>query len=54
MRRLHYLLRLGGELFAFAREHKAYWMVPLGLILALVLLLAVTSQGAAPFVYTLF
>ena len=54
MQRLRYLRRLAGEFLAFAREHKAYWIVPLGLILALVLLLVVTSQGAAPFVYTLF
>lgn len=54
MRRLRYLGRLFGELFAFAREHKAYWIVPTVLILVLVLLLVVTSQGAAPFIYTVF
>lgn len=54
MRRLRYLGRLAGELFAFAREHKAYWIVPMALLLALVLLLVVTTQGAAPFLYTLF
>lgn len=54
MQRLRYLLRLAGEFLAFAREHKVYWIVPLGLVLALILLLVVTSQGAAPFVYTLF
>lgn len=50
MRRLRYLRRLAGELDAFAREHKPYWIVPI----ALVLLLVVTTQGAAPFIYTLF
>ena len=54
MRRLRYLRRFLGELLAFAREHKAYWLVPMALILALVLLLVVTSQGAAPFIYTVF
>lgn len=54
MRRLLYLGRLFGELLAFAREHKAYWIVPTVLILILVLLLVVTSQGAAPFIYTVF
>ncbi len=54
MRRLRYLRRLAGEFLAFAREHKAYWIVPLALILALVVLLVVTTQGAAPFLYTLF
>jgi hypothetical protein len=54
MRRLRYLGRLFGELFAFAREHKAYWIVPMALLLALVVLLVVASQSAAPFIYTLF
>lgn len=54
MRRLRYLGRLLRELVAFARAHKAYWMVPLAVVLALVFLLVVTSQGAAPFLYTLF
>jgi len=54
MRRLRYLRRLLGELFAFAREHKAYWIVPMVLLLGLVVLLVVASQGAAPFIYTLF
>ena len=54
MRRLRYLGRFAGELLAFAREHKAYWIVPLAAILALVILLVVTTQGAAPFIYTLF
>ncbi len=54
MRRLRYIGRLSGELFAFAREHKVYWMLPMAVILVLVILLVVTSQGAAPFIYTLF
>jgi len=54
VRRLRYLRRLTGELLAFSREHKAYWIVPLAVILALVVLLVVTTQGAAPFLYTLF
>ena len=54
MRRFRYLLRLFGELFAFARAHKAYWIVPMAIVLALVFLLVMTSQGAAPFLYTLF
>ena len=54
MRHARYLFRLAGEVLAFAREHKVYWIVPMALILALVLLLVVTSQGAAPFLYTIF
>ncbi|HKV09139.1 MAG TPA: DUF5989 family protein [Thermoanaerobaculia bacterium] len=41
-------------MFQFARQNKVYWIVPFVLILALVILLVVTSQGAAPFIYTLF
>jgi len=54
VRYARYFLSLAGEVFAFAREHKAYWIVPVAVILALVLLLVVTSQGAAPFLYTIF
>jgi len=54
MRKLGYLGSLIGEFFQFARQHKVYWIVPLILILALVVVLVVTSQSAAPFIYTLF
>lgn len=42
------------EVFQFARENKVYWIVPFVLILGLVILLVVTSQASAPFIYTLF
>jgi hypothetical protein len=54
MRRLGYVGSLFGELVEFARQNKVYWIVPLVLILGLVVLLVVTSQAAAPFIYTLF
>lgn len=54
MRRFRYIGSLFGEIFQFARQNKVYWMVPFVLILALVIFLVVTSQGAAPFIYTLF
>jgi hypothetical protein len=54
MRRLRYLGRLSRELLAFARAHKAYWIIPMAIVLALVFLLVMASQGAAPFLYTLF
>jgi hypothetical protein len=54
MRRLGYIGSLLGEIFQFARQNKVYWIVPFVLILGLVILLVVTSQGAAPFIYTLF
>lgn len=54
MGKLGYVASFLGELFRFARQHKVYWIVPLILVLALVVLLVVTSQSAAPFIYTLF
>ncbi|HEX6865133.1 MAG TPA: DUF5989 family protein [Thermoanaerobaculia bacterium] len=54
MRRFRYLGSIFGEILQFARQNKVYWIVPFVLILALVILLVVTSQGAAPFIYTLF
>jgi Family of unknown function (DUF5989) len=42
------------EIFQFARQNKVYWIVPFVLILGLVVLLVVTSQATAPFIYTLF
>jgi len=51
-------LRHAGPLFAefvrFARAHKAYWIVPLLLVLGLVAALVFVTQGATPFLYTLF
>ncbi|HVT15792.1 MAG TPA: DUF5989 family protein [Thermoanaerobaculia bacterium] len=54
MRRFRYAHRILGEVFQFARQNKVYWIVPFVLILALVVVLVVTSQAAAPFIYTLF
>ncbi len=46
--------RLLAELLAFAREHKAYWIVPLLLVLGLLGLLIAAGQVSAPFIYTIF
>ena len=54
MRRLSYFGSILGEIVQFARQHKVYWIVPLVLVLGLVIVLVVTSQAAAPFIYTLF
>ncbi|MGH9361927.1 MAG: DUF5989 family protein [Thermoanaerobaculia bacterium] len=54
MRRLGYVGSLLGQVWEFARQNKVYWIVPFVLILGLVVLLVVTSQAAAPFIYTLF
>ena len=54
MRKLGYLGSLFGEIWQVARRNKVYWIVPFVLILGLVILLVVTSQATAPFIYTLF
>lgn len=54
MRRFDYLGSLFGEIIQFAKQNKVYWIVPFILVLGLVVALVVTSQAAAPFIYTLF
>lgn len=54
MSRFGYSFRLFGEFLRFARDNKAYWIVPLILMLGLAALLVVTGQSAAPLLYTLF
>lgn len=48
-------LSLVSEFILFIRENKAWWMIPIILVLGLVgVLVALSSTGAAPFIYTLF
>ena len=54
MGRLGYVGTLLGDFLAFAREHKAWWIVPLLIVLGLVALLIATGQASAPFIYPLF
>ena len=54
MRRLRYAGRLFGHLVRFAAENKAWWIVPLVVVLGLIATLIATSQAATPFIYTLF
>jgi hypothetical protein len=43
------------EFVAFLRHNKAYWLVPIGIVLLLLaVLLILGGTGAAPFIYTLF
>ena len=43
------------ELWAFLRENKKWWLMPMILVLlALGLLIALSGTAAAPFIYTLF
>lgn len=54
MRFARYLVRLLKEFTGFARQNKAWWIVPMVLVLLLLALLIVAGQSAAPFIYTLF
>lgn len=54
MRFLKHIGRLLKEFGEFAWHNKAWWIVPIVLVLLLVALLIVASQTAAPFIYTLF
>tara|TARA_R110002049_G_scaffold2750_10_gene22436 strand:+ start:74975 stop:75187 length:213 start_codon:yes stop_codon:yes gene_type:complete len=43
------------EFLIFIKEEKKWWMIPILLVLAVLgIAAALTSTGAAPFIYTLF
>jgi hypothetical protein len=48
--------RIVGEFFVFLREYKEYWMIPIVMVLLLMGLLIVLTEGTAfsPFIYALF
>jgi len=50
------MLELVKDLWAFMRERKKFWLAPIIVILLLLGVLVVMSQGSAvaPFIYTLF
>lgn len=54
MSKLRHTGTLFRELVLFARDHKAWWIVPLVAVLALIVLLIAVGQSATPFIYTLF
>jgi len=49
-------LRVLQEFWEFTRRNKKYWLAPILIVLLLVGLLLVVTQGSvlAPFIYTLF
>ncbi len=54
MRFLRHLFRLLADLWAFARQHKVWWMVPLVVLLLLLAVLVVGVSTISPFIYSLF
>jgi ABC-type dipeptide/oligopeptide/nickel transport system permease subunit len=52
--RLTHLGRLLAEIGRYAAQHKAWWLIPMVIVLLLLALLIVTGQATAPFIYTLF
>lgn len=54
MRALRSLSRFLHELWSFAREHKAWWIVPVVILLLLVGLIVVSVSAISPFIYSLF
>ena len=51
---LRQLARLLSDVWSFAWQNKAWWLVPLVLLLLIIGALIVTGQAVAPFIYTLF
>ena len=54
MKRFFYIGRLFGEILQFAKQNKAWWIVPTVVILLLLGVLIFSGQAVAPFIYTLF
>ena len=54
MRAVRYLGRLGREFVDFAWQNKAWWIVPLVLMLLLLGVVVVSGSSVMPFIYTLF
>ena len=54
MRFLRHLATLLREVWAFARQNRAWWLVPLIVLLLAVALLVVGVSTISPFIYTLF
>ncbi len=53
MRLLRHLCALAKEFWGFAMDNKAWWLIPILIVLALFALLVVTAQGSLPYIYTL-
>ena len=54
MRFLRYLGRLSREFIDFAWENKAWWIIPIVIVLLIITALIFVTSSSAPFIYTLF
>jgi len=54
MRLLKHLARLLKEIAGYAWKNKAWWILPVVLVLLVLALLIAAGQTATPFIYTLF
>jgi len=54
MRLLRHLGGLLKEIFSFAMHNKAWWIVPMVIILLLLGVIIYVAAGSAPYMYTLF
>ncbi|MBS0631627.1 MAG: hypothetical protein JSS11_06910 [Verrucomicrobia bacterium] len=54
MRSLKSLSRLLREFWAFARERKVWWLIPIVLTLLIIGVLVATVSSISPFIYSLF
>ena len=54
MQRVRHLLLLLREVWAYAWQNKAWWIVPAVLVLLFLSLLIVVASSTAPIIYTLF
>jgi len=52
--RIAHLGKLLAELGRYAARNKAWWLVPMVIVLLVLGFLIVTGQATAPFIYTLF
>ena len=54
MRFLRHLGRLMKDFLGFAWQNKAWWIIPVVVVMLLLAFLIFAGQSTAPFIYTLF
>jgi hypothetical protein len=52
--RFRQLGRMAQQVWHFAMQNKAWWIIPTMVLLLLMALLITSGQAVAPFIYTLF